>query len=1425
MISCIEKIKRMVTSGTLAALVVLGVVACGGAGGGGGGTSASSNASGSTGTPVATSATTSMTGTSTSKVIDPTQSGAVTVASTTAIDGSTQSTITLPADLAKSMAVQTGSTLVIPAGQGTQFPLGLAALVGKTSADPVTGQVTAEVTPPTLQDAYTKLTAQGSDIPLSADNFVGAIAPFAISGGNATPTARQTGLLRQTGEVKVFNGALTLTTSKPTGMQAGLEISKPDLAFGEINLVTEVKLKDLLTESEASTYQPYGKSGEAKVSISIKISDLMLTQRAEFEEVLGVPYKLKSLDYKLKGALAGETKLVGGLSGDLGYYSRAWNETEVQALTLLGVSGKLLGLETKDKIGKIPLAGLVFSIPCAATTTCPVLPGVTQTPIRQAAAGGVIVWLYLNAKGQITFEGSVGARINAGFEIGAEQPAGGKLTQALKFFKKAQDKNLLEVPFVQGELKAQANLGISMDADAFLGGVRFLNLALDAGAQANLNVNAQIANVLPDVGQPWQWQGTACMTTSVGAGVVANLRIGVGGEVNTGWQMVDDKLTGRLTYEKQSPTESERAAPGTHDALGIPLWYTYLGKAMCFPAPMVETSSLSLNGTAYNWVVTGTNLPDDLELAVATAGMCGIKPQLSWSVVDAGTKATFACSGLGSVSKASGSFSSAKATNLGGQTQWNWQVGNLPPVACTPPKILQNGQCVTPPPSCTPPQVLQNGQCVTPPPSCTPPQVLQNGQCVTPPPSCTPPQVLQNGQCVTPPPSCTPPQVLQNGQCVTPPPSCTPPQVLQNGQCVTPPPSCTPPQVLQNGQCVTPPPSCTPPQVLQNGQCVTPPPSCTPPQVLQNGQCVTPPPSCTPPQVLQNGQCVTGPTLTGFNLASVVAQNGAQPLTLYGTGFTTASLVRWRNGGASGTLTPTYVSPTQLNISFNTTLTGTGLWYFSVANGTLVSAERSINASAPAATAPTLTGFNLASLVAQNGAQPLTLYGTGFTTASQVKWRNGSLSGTLGAASVTYVSPTQLNISFNTTLTGTGLWYFSVANGTLVSAERSINASAPAATAPTLTGFNLASLVAQNGAQPLTLYGTGFTTASQVKWRNGSLSGTLRAASVTYVSPTQLNISFNTTLTGTGLWYFSVANGTLVSAERSINASAPAATAPTLTGFNLASLVAQNGAQPLILYGTGFTTASQVKWRNGSLSGTLGAASVTYVSPTQLNISFNTTLTGTGLWYFSVANGTLVSAEQSINATAPPAAGPTLTGFNLASLVAQNGAQPLTLYGTGFTTASQVKWRNGSLSGTLGAASVTYVSPTQLNISFNTTLTGTGLWYFSVANGTLVSAERSINASAPAATAPTLTGFNLASLVAQNGAQPLTLYGTGFTTASQVKWRNGSLSGTLRAASVTYVSPTQLNISFNTTLTGTGLWYFSVANGTLVSAERSITSR
>ncbi len=75
----------------------------------------------------------------------------------------------------------------------------------------------------------------------------------------------------------------------------------------------------------------------------------------------------------------------------------------------------LKGLSTDHKMGKFPLAGLVWSVPCP--NTCPVVSGNTGTSVDQAKAIGVIVWLYLNLKGDFGVDGSVSGEDLSGMII------------------------------------------------------------------------------------------------------------------------------------------------------------------------------------------------------------------------------------------------------------------------------------------------------------------------------------------------------------------------------------------------------------------------------------------------------------------------------------------------------------------------------------------------------------------------------------------------------------------------------------------------------------------------------------------------------------------------------------------------------------------------------------------------------------------------------------------------------------------------------------------------------------------------------------------------------------------------------------------------------------------------------------------------
>ncbi len=59
-------------------------------------------------------------------------------------------------------------------------------------------------------------------------------------------------------------------------------------------------------------------------------------------------------DVKFDVQLTGEGKV------KFGYFSKAWKEVEEQKLFML----KFVGLSPEDKIGKVPIAGLVWAVHC-----------------------------------------------------------------------------------------------------------------------------------------------------------------------------------------------------------------------------------------------------------------------------------------------------------------------------------------------------------------------------------------------------------------------------------------------------------------------------------------------------------------------------------------------------------------------------------------------------------------------------------------------------------------------------------------------------------------------------------------------------------------------------------------------------------------------------------------------------------------------------------------------------------------------------------------------------------------------------------------------------------------------------------------------------------------------------------------------------
>jgi hypothetical protein len=527
--------------------------------------------------------------------------------------------LSFSADSSLATNLTAGGVLSINQGVDPRFPLGLAGKVTNVSKTD-DGKTMVDLAPATLAEIVTKSSVQANDVPLSTENFIGVISPRAVKANPATPQklgAFQSGISALQGGVLLVNkpsNKLESLFAKAESFLGG----NGSVDAGEIKLNLEIKLKDMLPET--SNLLPFGSAADPKVSISGSIKDLKITENHEFEKTLGIPTGLKALNFKVTGELAAEAKLKGGFKANLGYFSNAWKEVEEAAVEKLGLSAKLSGLDSKDKVGKYPIAGLVFSVPCAAT--CPIVAGQNQTPLRLAQSGGVIVWIYLNANGTFTLDGATGIRVNPGqISLGMQQPEGGNLEGIGSFINKGTAP-LLEAPFFDGAASLTARVGIAVDADFFAFGVRVANAELFLGSQVRGDVTATpaISYATPALTGPWAWQGAACTSLSIGGGAILSTKARIGTEISTSWGIASGTASYEKEYGGQWPSEAEINTAGWHQVLGQNAWHTAAAYTDCYPTP---TS-----------VVTGTQTVTTTTPPITTTTAAAIQQAVITQVLD-----------------------------------------------------------------------------------------------------------------------------------------------------------------------------------------------------------------------------------------------------------------------------------------------------------------------------------------------------------------------------------------------------------------------------------------------------------------------------------------------------------------------------------------------------------------------------------------------------------------------------------------------------------------------------------------------------------------------------------------------------------------------------------------------------------------------
>jgi len=485
-------------------------------------------------------------------------------------------------------------------------------------------------------------------------------------------------------------------------------------------------------------------------------------------------------------------------------------------------------------------------------------------------------------------------------------------------------------------------------------------------------------------------------------------------------------------------------------------------------------------------------------------------------------------------------------------------------------------------------------------------------------------------------------------------------------------------------------------------------------------------------------------------------------VTITGTNFTPQMIgtsVTF-NGVASLAAGFTYVSPTEIKATAPATVT-TGP----------IRVVNDFGTSAPSEPDYAVTGPNLTSFAPTTGpvGTQVAIAGTNFTAQSNVYFSDATGNQTILATNFEYISNISLRVNVPT-----GAKAGPVRVNTLAGDSTSVLHYVPAGEVPIITDFDPKSGTGGAAGTVVTIIGENFTpqiTNAMVSF-NGVAS---HAATLTYVSPTEISVRPPATVTAGPIRVANAAGASIPSAQNFVPGI------PTISVSLTASIVptsAPVGALVTIA-GTNFSPNSVVKFTNAAGTGTVNGANTRWVS-TLVLWTFVPAGVGTGPITVSNEAG---DSDPSVVHFVPAGAVPTIDDFTPKTGAA---ATEVTITGTNFTPQMLNTWVqfNGTAS---AAGGFVYDSPTQIRVK--------------VPAGAITGPLRAANAagaSAPSAASfvlgvPTIAAAGLSPITGPVGTL-VTITGTNFSPASVVKFTDGVGAQTLAAAAPMWVSNTVLRV-------------------------------
>ena len=505
------------------------------------------------------------------------------------------------------------------------------------------------------------------------------------------------------------------------------------------------------------------------------------------------------------------------------------------------------------------------------------------------------------------------------------------------------------------------------------------------------------------------------------------------------------------------------------------------------------------------------------------------------------------------------------------------------------------------------------------------------------------------------------------------------------------------------------------------------------------------------------------PQITSIAPATAIAGAAAFTLTINGSGFVPASIVRFNGDLPANEKTPVFVSSTQLTVGITAAeIAAAGTFPVKIFNsvpGGGVSTAVNLTVNNPA---PTVTSLSPATVTSGSADLALTVNGTNFNSASVVRI-NGF------GRTTTFVSATQVTTQITAAeLAAAGTISVSVFNPLPGGGASSLLNLQINNAAPTITTISPTSKSTGDAAFTLTVNGSNFNAGSVVRVNTQN-----RVTS--YVSATQLQAQILASDIATaGSANISVFNpapggGTSSAITLVINNALP-----VITGISPATAIVGGSAFTLTVSGTGFISGSIIRFNNADRT-------TTFVSSTQLTTQIAAAdIAATGTANITVftptpGGGAAVPVQLSINNPVP-----TLTTISPTSKTTGAAAFTVTVNGTLFKSSSVVRL-NGSDRPT------TLVSATQLTAQISAADVSAGgvlaITVFTPAPGGGTSNSANLNVDNPLPTISTIAPVN----ALQGGpAFVLTVNGTGFVNNSVVTW-NGQNRTT------NFISSTQLS--------------------------------